>query len=229
MKKKNVVLMSAMALAISSNAAMAAKKGGDFVDGLDKSFAITSNYVFRGQTQSDSAPAAQGGVTYNHNSGLSVDFWLSSSARAPKPTIDPFTGIPTYSSSNEYDITVKYGKKTRDLSFEAGLVSYSYPQTGGASTGTHEFFASVDVKNISAAIFINPDSAFGNNTYIEVSAGVEKFNVALGINSNDTAAADYNQVTATVALTKQLSLAVSQSDLDFDDTQWALTYEMRIK
>ncbi|MDH5425871.1 MAG: TorF family putative porin [Gammaproteobacteria bacterium] len=218
MKKINTVLMSAVALAVSSNIAMAAAAAPDFIDGLDKSFAVTSNHVFRGLSVSDEMPAVQGGATYNHASGLSVDFWLSSSSAGSAG-----------SASNEYDITVKYGKKTKDFSFEAGLVSYSFPQTGGASEGTHEYFAGIQVNNINAAIFINPDSLLGDNTYIELSVDIDKFNLALGINSNDFVPADYNQVTASVALTKQLELAVSQTDLDFDDTQWALTYSMPIK
>ncbi|MCK4710600.1 MAG: hypothetical protein KAU21_18440, partial [Gammaproteobacteria bacterium] len=67
------------------------------------------------------------------------------------------------------------------------------------------------------------------NTYIELSADVNRFNLALGVNSNDFAALDYNQVTVKVNLTKKLSLDVSQTDADFDDTELALTYKMPIK
>lgn len=214
--KKSTLVFGAVALAVSSNMALAAKAAPSFIDSLDKSFAITSNYVFRGQTVSFGSPAVQGGVTYNHESGLSVDFWLSSSASA-------FV-------SNEYDVTVKYSGKTKDFAYEAGVVSYHYPQDAlGSIPSSHEFFAGMNVKNLNASIFINPDDAFGDNTYIELSADINKFNIALGINSNDAPANDYNQITATVALNNNLSLAVSQSDADFDDTQLALTYEMAIK
>lgn len=213
--------MSAVALAVSSNMAMAAKTAAasdasNFIDSLDKSFAVTSNYVFRGLSVSGSTPAVQGGATYNHSSGLSVDFWLSSSS------IGAAGG-----GSNEYDITVKYTKKMKDMTIEGGLVSYSYPQVAGE--GTHEFFAAVNVQSINASLHINPDSDLGDNTYIEISADIDKFNIALGVNSNDFAAVDYNQVTASVALSNNLSLAVSQTDLDGDHTEWALTYEMPIK
>jgi uncharacterized protein (TIGR02001 family) len=223
MNKKSMLIMSAVALAVSSNMAMAAKAApasdaSSFINDLDKSFAVTSNYVFRGLSVSGSTPAVQGGVTYNHSSGLSVDFWLSSSSAG---------AAPAPKASNEYDITVKYTKKMKDMTVEGGLVSYSYPQVAGQ--GTHEFFAAVNVQNINASLHINPDSDLGDNTYIEISADIDKFNIALGVNSNDFAAADYNQVTATVALTNNLSLAVSQTDLDGDDTEWALTYEMPIK
>lgn len=204
---------SAIALVMSSNMTMAAKAadGGSFIDDLDKSFSITSNYVWRGISQGGDNPAVQGGVTYKHDSGVSVDFWLSSSA----------------GGSNEYDITVSYAGKAADFGYEAGIVSYSYPQVDGG--GFHEFFGGLKFNKMNAYVYINPDSAFGDNTYIELSADVNRFNLALGVNSNDFAALDYNQVTVKVNLTKKLSLAVSQTDADFDDTELALTYKMPIK
>lgn len=214
--KKTTLVLSAVALAVSSNMAIAAKAAPSFIDGLDKSFSVTTNYVFRGQTLSAGVPAVQGGATYNHVSGLSVDLWLSSSVGA--------------FASNEYDITVKYSGKTKDFGYEAGVVSYHYPQQAIAVIeSSHELFAAINVKNLNASLFIDPDSANGDNTYIELSADLNKFNIALGINSNDFAARDYNQLTASVALAKNLSLAVSQTDLDGDDTELALTYTMAIK
>lgn len=208
--------MGAVALAVSSNMALAAKAApaadmDSFIDGLDKSFSVTTNYVWRGVTQGGSAPAVQGGATYNHDSGVSVDFWLSSSAGA----------------SNEYDITVSYGAKTADFGYEAGIVSYSYPQIDAG--GFHELFAGLKFSKMNAYLYIGEDAAGDDNTYIELSADIKKFNIALGINSNDVVAKDYNQITAKVNFNKNLSLAVSQTDADGDDTQFALTYEMPIK
>jgi len=216
MKKKSMIKLSALTMALSSGMAMAADKpsGVDsFIDGLDKNLSITSNYVWRGQTASIGAPAVQGGATYNHDSGVSVDFWLSSSAASVV--------------TNEYDVTVSYAQKTKDFGFEAGIISYSYPQVDGG--GFHEFFGGVNVKNMNAYLYIGKDSGDDDNTYIELSADISRFNIALGVNSNDLDAKSYNQITATVGLTKDLSLGVSQSDLDGDDTQWALTYNVPLK
>lgn len=214
MNNKKLIKLSALAIALSSNMAMAAEKPAtvdSFFDGLDKNLSITSNYVWRGQTQGGSAPAVQGGATYNHDSGVSVDFWLSSSAGA----------------SNEYDITISYAQQTKDFGYEAGIVSYSYPQVDGG--GAHEFFGGINVKQMNAYLYINPDSATGDNVYIELSADINRFNIALGINSNDNVAADYNQITLAANLTKDLSLSVSQTDLDGDDTELALTYNIPLK
>lgn len=214
MKNNKVLKLSALAIALSSNMAMAAEQTSavdSFIDGLDKNLAITSNYVWRGLSQGGSAPAVQGGATYNHDSGVSVDFWLSSSAGA----------------SNEYDITVSYAKQMKDFGFEAGVVSYSYPQIAGG--GTHEFFGGINVNQMNAYLYINPDNASGDNLYIELSADISRFNVALGINSNDFVALDYNQITVAASLTKDLTLAVSQTDLDGDHSEWALTYSVPLK
>lgn len=213
--------MGAVALAVSSNMALAANAQpatdmGSFIDSLDKSFAVTSNYVWRGKSVSAGTPAAQGGVTYNHDSGVSVDFWLSSSGAS--------------FASNEYDVTVSYSGKVEKIGYEVGVISYHYPQDSFVSVPSfHEYFAGVNVNNLNAYLYINPDDNFGDNTYIELSADISKFNIALGINSNDAVANDYNQITATVNLSKNLSLAVSQTDSDGDDTELALTYEMAIK
>jgi len=223
MSKKSVLVMSALALAISSNVALAAKaadkKSGDssgdltsFIAGLDKTFEVTSNYVWRGLSQGGSAPAVQGGATYKHDSGLSVGLWLSSSAGA----------------SNEYDVTVSYGAKTDKFGYEAGVVSYSYPQNN--VEGSHEFFGGIKVNGMNAYLYVNPDNATGDNKYIELSADIGKsLNIALGVNSNDNVLLDYNQVTAKVKLSKQLTLSASQTDLDGDDTELAITYKMAIK
>lgn len=218
---KHVTLkMSALAIALSSGTAMAAGKSSGgvdaFIDGLDKNLSVTTNYVWRGRSQSAGVPAVQGGATWNHDSGVSVDLWLSSSAGA--------------FASNEYDITVSYSGKADKIGYEAGIVSYSYPQNSFANIeGTHEFFAGINVNNLNAYLYINPDDNFGDNTYIELSADIKRFNIALGINSNDVVTDDYNQVTATVSLTKDLSLAVSQTDLDGDDTELALSYSVPLK
>ena len=209
--------MGAVVLAVSSSMAMAAKKApkaddSSFIDDLDKSFSITTNYVWRGVSQGGGAPAAQGGVTYNHDSGVSVDFWLSSSA----------------GGSNEYDITVSYGGKAADFGYEAGVISYSYPQVDAG--GFHELFAGIKFNKVNAYLYIGEDAAGDDNTYIELSADIKKFNIALGVNSNDNTTKDYNQITAKVKLNKMLSLSVSQTDKDTgDDTELALTYTMPIK
>ena len=215
--KHATIKLSALAVALSSSMAMAAEKPSNdvdtFIDGLDKNFSITSNYVWRGQSASGGAPAVQGGATWNHDSGVSVDMWFSSS------------GSSIF--SNEYDLTVSYAGKTDKIGYEAGVISYHYPQDSALTPDSfYEIFAGVNVNNMNAYLYLDSEN---DNTYIELSADVSRFNVALGINSNDNAANDYNQITAGVALTNDLSLSVSQTDLDGDDTQWALTYNVPLK
>jgi len=226
MKSNKTLVMSAIALALSSTMAVAAKNtpapasNSDFIGDLDKSFAITSNYVWRGLSQGGSAPAAQGGVTYNHDSGLSVDVWMSSSA-----------GAPTATPSNEFDITVSYAMQQEKLGLEFGLASYTYPGNPGGGTGSSalELFAGINVNNLNAYLYLDPDSDNGDNIYIEFSADIERFNLAFGVNSNKAAAAKYNQITAIVALTDEMSFSVSQTDFDGAKHELALTYNIPFK
>src|SRR5512137_2066927 len=44
---------------------------------LTGNFGIYSQYIFRGLTQTDAKPAAQGGFDYAHKNGLYVGTWLS--------------------------------------------------------------------------------------------------------------------------------------------------------
>lgn len=220
MKKKNLLAMSMFAAAMTSTtafaaAAPAASSGVDsFIDGLDKSFAVTTNYVFRGLSQAEGLPAVQGGVTYNHASGLSVDFWMSSSAGTAG-------GL-----SDEYDVTVSYSGKADNISYEAGIASYNYPQVGTA-VAAHEIFAGVSFNKINAYLYVNPKNDSGNNTYIELSTELtDRFTIELGLNSNDFVALDYNQITARVNLHKNLDYSISQTDLDGAKAEMALTYSM---
>lgn len=217
MKTINVIKLSVLAAAMSSGMAMAAEQSSGvdaFIDGLDKNFAVTSNYVWRGKSASIGAPAVQGGVTWNHDSGVSVDVWFSSSGASVL--------------TNEHDLTISYAAKTDKFGWEAGIIDYQYPQAGTAGS-FHEFFGGININNLNAYLYINPDDDFGNNKYIELSADISRFNIALGVNSNDADANSYNQITTTVSLTNNLSLAWSETDEDSVRGEWSLTYNVPLK
>lgn len=82
------------------------------------SVSVTSDYRFRGLSQSDKDPAAQSSININHESGLYVGTWVS--------TIDDQTSLPGYGDV-EIDL---YGgfTKTLDngLGFDVGLLYYYY-------------------------------------------------------------------------------------------------------
>ena len=66
--KKILPLAAAFALTIGSNVASAEITGN---------VSLTSDYKFRGISQSDESPAIQGGLDYAHDSGFYVGTWAS--------------------------------------------------------------------------------------------------------------------------------------------------------
>ena len=222
MKKNNLILTAGLIIALSSGLVAAEQKSNPvgntgFIDGLDKEVSVTTNYVWRGFSQGGSAPAVQGGLTYEHDSGISANLWLSSSASSAAAN-----------ASNEYDMTVSYVMQRQKIGYEFGLVSYNYPQAGAGSSA-NELFMGLNVNEVNAYVYLNPDKKDGNNLYIELAIDIDAFNIALGINSNKTAAKKYNQVTGTVALSKDLSLSLSQTDIDGAKHELALSYNIPLK
>jgi uncharacterized protein (TIGR02001 family) len=94
-------LVGALSLASISMApaAFAADDDAASWDGFSTGVTLTSDYRFRGVSNSDRGAAAQGYVQYDHASGFFGNVWFS--------TID-FNDEPTYDSSIEVDLTAGY-------------------------------------------------------------------------------------------------------------------------
>lgn len=91
---------------------------------------LTSDYRFRGLTQSDEKVALQGTVNVNHESGLYAGTWVS--------TIDDQVSLPGYGGA-EIDLYAGYTKTLPSgVGFDVGLLYYLYP--GGADGAKTDFF-----------------------------------------------------------------------------------------
>ena len=78
-----------------------------------------SNYIWRGQTQTDDKPAIQGGVDYAHSSGFSAGTWVSN--------VD-FSDAEGNDVNYEWDLYAGFGQSiTDDLSYKFNLIYYAYP------------------------------------------------------------------------------------------------------
>ncbi len=98
MNSLKTALLGALAVACIAPAAQAADASGPFSGGVS----LTSDYRFRGISQSDRDPALQGWVQYDHASGAFANVWFS--------TID-FNDEASYDSSVEVDLTAGYNFK----------------------------------------------------------------------------------------------------------------------
>ena len=95
------------------------------IDGLTANGAITTNYVFRGITQSAKRLAVQGGLDYDVvDSGFVVRTWVSS--------------IDFGDDTNfEWDLSAKYGFSLGPVAVSVGVIGYVYPYSGNA--GPYDF------------------------------------------------------------------------------------------
>jgi len=107
---------------------------------------LTSDYRFRGISQSQNAPAVQGGVDYNHSSGFYIGNWNSSVS----------SSVYTNGSGVESDLYAGYKKDVyKGITIDIGSYNYFYPRATSAGTGsnfdTYEAFAGVGYKDLVSA------------------------------------------------------------------------------
>ena len=89
---------------------------------------LTSDYRFRGISQSQNAPAVQGGVDYAHSSGLYVGNWNSSVS----------SQLYTNGSGVESDLYAGYKKDIyKGITVDVGSYNYFYPRATTAGTGSN--------------------------------------------------------------------------------------------
>ncbi len=102
MNMKTLVGASVLAALVSSGAAMA---------GASANIGATSNYVWRGITQSADGSAISGGLDYSHDSGVYVGTWASSTAWG-SPELDLYGG---------------FAKTFGGVKLDLGAYRYDYP------------------------------------------------------------------------------------------------------
>jgi len=89
---------------------------------------LTTDYLYRGLSQTDSDPAIQGGFDYTHSSGFFAGLWASN--------VDFATARPRDEPRDlEIDYYVGYNRELgSNWSAQATLIRYTYP---GADSGFH--------------------------------------------------------------------------------------------
>ena len=114
MRTSLIGLALAMAVATPAFADEAAPPKDITVTG---SVTLISDYRFRGVSQSDNAPAIQGGITVTHKSGVYGGFWASNLA-----------GWGQFGGANmELDLIAGYAKSFGGATVDVGLTWYMYP------------------------------------------------------------------------------------------------------
>jgi uncharacterized protein (TIGR02001 family) len=132
--------MRALAIATLAAALVPGLASGMPASSITGNVALTSDYLFRGLTQSWGRPAIQGGADYTDPNGVAAGFWASSVSGRSYP-----------GSALELDLYASYGQAiNNDWSWRAGVYGYVYPganldQAGLASRSLNTVEANVAV------------------------------------------------------------------------------------
>ncbi len=86
------------------------------------SVAFTTDYKFRGISQTSANAAVQGSLTATHDSGAYATVWGSS--------VDSLTG------GSEMDFLLGYSAAAGDITYDVGVMRYSYPGATAKNYGT---------------------------------------------------------------------------------------------
>lgn len=134
MNKRLVTLLGSSLLFVAATASAA---------GVTANVGLTTDYLFRGISQTNDAPAIQGGFDYNDPSGFYVGTWESNIAFAGSLESDWYFGYN--------------GNATKDLGYSVGYIYYYYARQStfsGPSPNVSfgEVNAGVSYKGLSAKI-----------------------------------------------------------------------------
>lgn len=112
---------------------------------LTANVGLTSDYVFRGVSQTQGGPAVQGGFDYSHASGLYVGTWASNVEWVS-------TGYKD-NNSLEIDLYGGYRGALGDFGYDLGVITYYYPGDQIAAANdpdTTEVYLGLSWKTLSA-------------------------------------------------------------------------------
>ncbi|EIZ78596.1 hypothetical protein WSK_2644 [Novosphingobium sp. Rr 2-17] len=133
---------------------------------ISGSAALTSDYRFRGVSQSGGDPAIQGGITVSHASGFYVGTWGSS--------ID----LGSTYGSTELDLFGGWtGEVSPGLTLDAGLLYYAYPNGHVGHAEFFEPYASISGQAGPAKLKIGANYAWDQKALPDVVTGAKHDNL----------------------------------------------------
>lgn len=235
MKKLARVLILAGLLGVPALAA-AAEEGGPH--SLGANVGITSNYLFRGISQTGGDAAIQGGLDYTHRSGFYIGTWGSNVG-----WIEDYQG---YASGNlELDLYGGFRGNigATDFTYDIGAIQYFYPgeRAGKTDADTTELYAGLGWKWFSLKYsYAISDEVFGfadadGSNYLDVSVNVPLGETGLTagahwgtFNFENNGAQDYDDWKVSLAydvgklsnVAAGVTVGVMYTDTDADSAVW---------
>ncbi len=196
LKKKLIVATLATAFALPALAEDASP--------FSSNMTLTTNYLYRGVSQTANRGAIQGGLDYAHESGAYVGAWGSNISWLTD------TGAYVDGASLELDTYAGYSGEAGVVTYDVGFLRYNYSggiAAGSISANTNEIYGSVGYKWVTAKYSRSLGNLFGfadskGSGYLEVNGSydLEEAGVSLGahygkqkvVNNSASDYTDYN-------------------------------------
>lgn len=169
---------------------------------LTANVGVTSNYIWRGVTQTSDISAVSGGIDYANDSGVYVGTWVSN--------LD--------GGQFEQDIYVGYGFEAGPVGLDVGYIKYMYPVDATVQADFDELYVNASFDMFSAGVALTMSKEAGgaeDDMYMYVGAEFEvKKGLTLGLTFGDYdidggSASDYSHM--------QVSLSKGDFTFAYDD------------
>lgn len=188
--------------------------------------AVTSNYVWRGLSQTDDGAALQGGVDYVHDTGFYAGAWASNF----KWVEEDDTGDEVTTDGVEYDLYAGYAREFGDIGVDVGVLTYNYTDADVDSATEIKLGVSYDLASFN--YYIGDTGADADNEYVYYELGFDfdlADDVALalhyGINDPDVSGVEESE-DYSVSITKDfdgIELGLSYADHEDEDGLFFVT------
>lgn len=150
-KKSLIATSIALTMPLAANVAQAFETSANVT--------LTTDYKFRGISQSDTAPAIQGGFDVGFESGFYAGIWSST------VDFDTNDGSDYADASMELDYYAGFaGDLTDSLSYDVGYIYYDYPTSNAVDAGFgnrdldyQEFYASLSFSDLTVGFAYSDD------------------------------------------------------------------------
>lgn len=202
--KTLVSSMFLLGLSANSYSVSAVELSGDIT--------LTSDYAFRGISQTEEAPALQGGLSLTDESGFYLSVWGSNVDFLTEGTL-------------ELDVMLGWsGAINDDWSTDVGIMRYGYPNTAIPGSNFWEVYGSLSYKDLTFGLAYSDDYYANSGDFFYIYANYSyalmdnlSLDLHVGQNEYDDSSSsylDWSVGLSTEVLGAGLSLAYVDTDVD---------------
>ena len=172
---------------------------------LTANIGVASNYIWRGETQTNDTSAVSGGIDYANASGLYAGIWVSNIS----------------GGNYEQDLILGYSGEAGPISYDVSYTAYQYPVVTGGNFAEIGVSVGYEAFTLGLASTISSDddttaTYSDGDMYMSIGAEFEvKKDLTLGLTYGDY---DFDDATATDYSHIQISLSKDDFTFAIDDT-----------